>query len=159
MPGENVYLDVNELAKDKSYCSVGSVKTSPSKNLLAYSVDYSGDEKYEMHVKDLKTGEDVALKEIGSDSLLEVDGVLWGKDDNTLYYMTMDDQHRPFRLYQRKNWKGDNPTDTLLKEDDDDLFWCGCFKSLDEKYIFFERLARRLLRFGIYPLMMKRMQR
>jgi len=142
MPDEEIYLDVNELAKENSYCSVGSVKTSPSKNLLAYSVDYSGDEKYEMHVKDLKTGEDVALKEIGSDSLLEVDGLLWGKDDDTLYYMTMDDQHRPFRLYQRKNWKSDNPTDTLLKEDLDDLFWCGCFKSLDEKYIFFESASK-----------------
>ena len=28
--------------------------------------------------------------------LLEVDGFVWGKDDNTLYYTTMDEQHRPF---------------------------------------------------------------
>ena len=53
----------------------------------------------------------------------EVDGLVWGKDDETLYYVTMDEQHRPFRLFQRKNWKGNNPTDTLLKEDLDDLFW------------------------------------
>ena len=116
-------MDVNELAKDKSYCSVGSVKTSPSKKLIAYIVDYSGDEKYEMHVKNLETGEDVALNEVDSDKLLEVDGLVWGKDDETLYYVTMDEQHRPFRLFQRKNWKGNNPTDTLLKEDLDDLFW------------------------------------
>ena len=133
---------MNELAKDKSYCSVGSVKPSPSKKLLAYSVDYSGDEKYEMHVKNLETGEDVALKEVGSDELLEVDGLVWGKDDETLYYMTMDEQHRPFRLFQRRNWKSTSPTDTLLKEDMDDLFWCGLYKSLDEKYIFFESASK-----------------
>jgi len=142
LPGEEVYLDVNELAKDKSYCSVGSARVSPSKTLLAYSVDYSGDEKYEMHVKNLETGEDVALTEVGSDTLLEVDGLVWGKDDETLYYMTMDEQHRPFRLYQRKNWKSDTPIDTMLKEDMDDLFWCGLYKSLDEQYIFFESASK-----------------
>ena len=142
LPGEEVYLDVNELAKDKPYCSVGAVKPSPSKKLLAYSVDYTGDEKYEMHVKNLETGDDVALKVVGSDELLEVDGLIWGKDDETLYYMTMDEQHRPFRLFQRRNWKSSSPTDTLLKEDMDDLFWCGLYKSLDEKYIFFESASK-----------------
>lgn len=128
LPGEEVYLDVNGLAEGKDYCSVGSAKISPSGTLLAYSVDYSGDEKYELHVKDLTTGEDVALKEVGGSDggegeLLEVDGVVWGKDDETLYYVTMDDQHRPFRLFQRRGWRGDDPTDTMLKEDLDDLFW------------------------------------
>ena len=142
LPGEEVYLDVNELAKEKSYCSVGAVKTSPSTKLLAYSVDHSGDEKYEMHVKNLETGEDVALKEVDSDKLLEIDGLVWGKDDDTLYYVTMDEQHRPFRLFQRKNWKSDSPTDTLLKEELDDLYWCGVYKSLDDKYIFFESASK-----------------
>ncbi|KAL9179620.1 hypothetical protein ACHAXT_008910 [Thalassiosira profunda] len=142
LPGEEAYLDVNALAKDKSYCSVGGVKTSPSKKLIAYSVDYSGDEKYELHVKNLETGEDVALAEVGSEKLLEVDGVVWGKDDETLYYVTMDEQHRPFRLFQRKNWKNESPTDTMLKEDLDDLFWCGVYKSLDERFIFFESASK-----------------
>lgn len=124
LPGEEAYLDVNALADGRSYCSVGSVEVSPSRRLVAYAVDYSGDEKYEMHVKDLETGVDVAMKEAGTDGkLLEVDGLVWGKDDRTLYYTTMDEQHRPFRLFQRKNWKSDEPTDTLLKEELDDLFW------------------------------------
>jgi len=137
LPGEEVYLDVNESANEKSYCSVGGVTTSPSKKMIAYIVDYSGDEKYEVHTKNLETGEDEALKEVGSDKLLEVDGVVWGKDDNTLYYLTMDEQHRPFRLFQRKDLKSESPVDTMLKEDLDDLFWCGIHKSLDDKYIFF----------------------
>jgi len=146
LPGEEAYLDVNELAKDKPYCSVGRIRISPSKTLIAYIVDYSGDEKYEMHVKDLVTGEDVAMKEVGgggSDGeLLEVDDLVWGKDDETLYYVTMDEQHRPYRLFQRKNWKSDSPVDSLLKEDLDDLFWCGVSKSLDDKYIFFESASK-----------------
>ncbi|KAL3777217.1 hypothetical protein ACHAW5_007650 [Stephanodiscus triporus] len=143
LPGEVVYLDANELAVGKSYCSVGNVRPSPSTNLIAYAVDYSGDEKYEMHVRDMTTGTDVALKEVGGEEekLLEVDGLEWGKDDDTLYYTTMDEQHRPFRLYRRNNWKND-PIDALLKEDPDDLFWCGLSKSLDEKYVFFESASK-----------------
>ena len=141
LPGEEIYLDVNELAKDKSYCSVGSVKMSPSATKIAYTVDYSGDEKYEMHVRDLVTGgEDVALK--SGDELLEVDGLEWGKNDDVIYYTTMDDQHRPFRLYQRNLGADDATTDTLLKEDLDDLYWCGVSKSLDGKYIFFESASK-----------------
>jgi oligopeptidase B len=145
LPGEVAYLDVNELAKDKSYCSVESVKPSPSQKYIAYSVDFKGDETYEMHVRNLETGEDVALKVLGDedDKLLETSGALvWGKDDSTLYYMTMDEQHRPYRLYQRKNWQSDTPTDTLLKEELDDMFWSHVYKSLDGKFIFFETASK-----------------
>ena len=142
LPGEEVYLDVNVLGKDKLYCSVGVASPSPSQKFLAYSVDFSGDEKYEMYVRNLETGEDFPLKTIGGDKneeLIETSGdLVWGKDDSTLYYMTMDDQHRPYRLYQRRNWEGVDATDTLLKEENDDLYWCGVSKSLDGKYIFFE---------------------
>ena len=123
LPGEEIYLDVNQLAEGKPYCSVGSVAASPSKKLIAYLVDYSGDEKYEMHVRDLETGEDVAMKEAGGDTLLEVADLVWGENDETLYYVTMDEQQRPFRLFQRKYWKSNDPTDRMLKEDLDDLNW------------------------------------
>ncbi|KAG7367174.1 oligopeptidase B [Nitzschia inconspicua] len=144
LPGEVAYLDVNELGKDKSYCSVGAVKPSPSQKLIAYSVDFKGDETYEMHVRNLETGEDIVLKAGGGDDkILETSGSLvWGKDDSTLYYMTMDEQHRPYRLYQRRDWQNDTPIDILLKEEPDDMFWAHVFKSLDEKYIFFETASK-----------------
>lgn len=63
---------------------------------------------------------------------------MWGKDDDTLYYVTMDDQHRPYRLHQRRNWQAPTPVDTLLKEELDDLYWCSVSKSLDDTYIFFD---------------------
>lgn len=155
LPEEEIYLDVNELSKDKSYCSVGAVLPSPSHEYIAYTVDYSGDEKYELHVRDLKSGVDVALKvldksseEGGEDVLLEVsDSIEWGRDDNTLYYMTMDEQQRPFRLYQRRNWNAssetnENAVETLLKEELDELYWCDVSKSLDEEYIFMDMASK-----------------
>ena len=44
LPNEEILLDVNELAKGKSYCDTGTVKTSPSHKFLAYTADFSGDE-------------------------------------------------------------------------------------------------------------------
>ncbi|KAL3911119.1 MAG: hypothetical protein SGILL_007409, partial [Bacillariaceae sp.] len=79
----------------------------------------------------------------GDGALLETSGSLvWGKDEGVLYYMTMDDQQRPFRLFQRKNLQSDSPTDTLLMEEPDDLYWTHCYKSLDGSTIFFESASK-----------------
>ena len=142
LPGEEVYLDVNVLGKDKSYCSVEAAIPSPSQKLIAYSVDYSGDEKYEMHVLNLETGEDLALKDTNEgtgEELLETTGeFVWGNDDSILYFTTFDDQHRPYRLHQRRDWSGENPIDTLMKEEPDDLYEVDLSKSLDGNFIFLD---------------------
>eukprot|EP00804_Cyclotella_cryptica_P018434 CCRYP_004289-RA/>CCRYP_004289-RA protein AED:0.28 eAED:0.28 QI:84/1/1/1/1/1/2/2306/691 len=156
LDGEVTYLDVNVLAEGKAFCDVGSVKVSPSHKYVAYSVDYLGDEKYELHVRNLESGEDVVLEKLHPDNhdaeqtcdeekdtnLLEIDNFVWGKDDDTLYYVTMDEQHRPYRLFQRRNWHHSTPVDTLLKEEKDDLFWCSVSKSLDGEYIFFDMASK-----------------
>ncbi len=132
-------MDVNVLADGKSYCSIGAARLSPSQKFLAYSVDYKGDETYEVHIKDLETGDEYPLSAAGEGKLLETSGtVLWGKDESTLFYMTMDATHRPYRLYSRQNWKSNDPVDKLLKEELDDVYWSHAYKSLDGQYLFFE---------------------
>ena len=102
-------------------------------------MDYKGDETYEVHIKDLETGKEYALSAAGEDKLLETSGtVLWGKNESTLFYMTMDATHRPYRLYSRQNWQTDAPVDKLLKEELDDVYWSHAYKSLDGQYLFFE---------------------
>src|SRR6202049_4427520 len=53
---EEVLLDGNAMAEGKKYFRVGNFINSPDHRLLAYSVDYEGDEAYTIHVKDLATG-------------------------------------------------------------------------------------------------------
>ena len=48
-------LDGNKMAEGKKYFRIGNFVASPNHRLLAYSVDYEGDEAYTIHVKDLKT--------------------------------------------------------------------------------------------------------
>lgn len=132
LEGEEVVLDVNQLAEGKTYCATGHVKTSPSHKLLAYSVDFTGGETCEMHVIDLVSGET-----IDHDPKLEISGeVVWGKDDSTVFYCKMDEAHRPFQVYKRI--LGSDVEDELLFEEPDELYWVGIGKSLDGKYMFIE---------------------
>ena len=43
---EEILLDVNKLAKGKKFTSIGAFAISPDHKLMAYSVDFTGGEKY-----------------------------------------------------------------------------------------------------------------
>ena len=130
LEGESAYLDINALAEGRPYCSTGQVRTSPSGNLVGYTVDFSGDEVCSLFVKDIASGEIV-----DHDEKLECYGALqWGADDKTMYYLKFDEQKRPFQLYRRIIGSGE--PDELLYQDDDELYWVGLSKSFDNKYIF-----------------------
>ena len=148
LPGEAAYLDVNDLAKNQTNCDIESVSISLSQELVAYLVDYTGGEEYELHIRNLKSGKDVTLQTTGpmgkkrSTDRLKVVDYEWGKDDNTLFYVTEDEAKRPYRLYVRQDWNTNNFTDKLLKEENDVLFNVGVSKSADEKYIFYESKSK-----------------
>jgi len=132
LPGEEVYLNVNELAKDQSYCSVSSAAVSKSQNLLAYAADFTGNEIYSLYVKNLETGEIV-----DHDETIECYGaVVWGSNDNTVFYVKMDEAQRPFQVYRRTLDK--SKEDELLFQQDDDLFWTSIGRSSDDKYLLIE---------------------
>jgi oligopeptidase B len=132
VPEEHVYLDVNTLAEDQEYCAMGDTAISPSEQLLAYSIDFTGDEIYELSVQNIETGETIF-----EDKDLEIcDDLVWGNDDKTLFYLKMDDEQRPYQLYRKH--LDDDEEDELLFEEPDVLFWVGIWKSLDGQYLLVE---------------------
>ena len=52
-------LDVNELVGDSGYVDLGLWDVSPDTSLMAWSVDFDGDEVYELRFRDLATGADL----------------------------------------------------------------------------------------------------
>src|SRR6202795_4799180 len=54
---EEVLLDGKALAEGRSYFRIGNFIASPNHRLLAYSVDFEGNEMYTVRVKNLDTGE------------------------------------------------------------------------------------------------------
>lgn len=133
LPGEQIKLDVNELAKGRDYCAVGSVTQSSSEKLLAYTVDFKGDEQCELFIKDMDTG-----KVIDRDPDNKMYGrVLWGNDDSTIFYLKLDETLRPYQVY-RRTVGGKAADDELLYEENDQMFWTEISKSLDERFLFVE---------------------
>jgi oligopeptidase B len=101
---EEIYLNVNELAKGHEYCSVSSVTTASksSHNLFAYAVDFTGDEIYEIVVRDFNTGEIV-------DKVDHVDcygSVLFGAGEHEIFYITVDEAQRPYQVWRRRIGEG-----------------------------------------------------
>jgi oligopeptidase B len=135
LPGEEVILDVNQLAEGKSYCSTGSVRRSPSHKYLAYSADFSGGETFSLHVKELGTDQVV----FADDTVAISGSIRWGADDDTLFYLKMDEAHRPYQVYRRKLASAD---EVMLLEESDELYWMGIYKSLDGKYLFVESSSK-----------------
>ncbi|HSE22950.1 MAG TPA: hypothetical protein VLB68_14890, partial [Pyrinomonadaceae bacterium] len=54
---EEVVLDMNELAKDQKFMSVGAFVPSDDGNLLAFTTDNTGYRQYTLQVKDLRSGQ------------------------------------------------------------------------------------------------------
>lgn len=126
--GEVVILDVNELAVGHEFCDVGDWEPSPSHDLFAYSVDFTGYETYTIAVKHLETGRD-------GDLLSGTSGtVVWGVDDTELYYLTLDDAHRPHKIW-RHVLGTEQENDVCLLEENDERFWVHVHKSDDERYL------------------------
>jgi oligopeptidase B len=104
---EQILLDVNELAAGHEYFDLGSFAVSPNHSLLAYSTDTFGSEVFLLVVKNLTTGELLSDEIPGTDY-----GVVWGNDNRSLFYTTMDEARRSDKLF--RHTLGDRPEDDVL---------------------------------------------
>ena len=138
---EEILLDQNLLAEGRIFCSVSALAVSPDGNKLAYSVDYGGDETYTIHIKDLVTGEhfpETIPNAYGS--VYFHTGVEWASDSGTIFYGTLDEAKRPFKLYRHK--VGSDPAqDALVFLEEDETFFLFPHKSRDNAYIITDHIS------------------
>ena len=118
-PGE-VLLDSNLLLADPaaagSYAELGVREVSPDGRYLAYSVDFDGDEVYQLRVRDLATGTDLAER-------IERTyyGLAWAADSRSLLYVVTDPAYRPHEVWRHE--LGTAPErDSLVYREDDERF-------------------------------------
>ncbi len=92
---EVVLLDGNREAEGKPYWDLGGFQHSPDHSLLAYASDDKGSELYTIRLRDTATGEDLP------DSISDTRGnVVWANDSRTLFYVRLDEHHRPLLVYR-----------------------------------------------------------
>ncbi|MFZ6760057.1 S9 family peptidase [Undibacterium sp. Ji50W] len=81
---EEILLDQNEMAQGLKFFAVGGSLVSPDEQLLAYVTDTVGYRQYQLHIKDLKTGQLLA------DTVERVTSLAWAADNKTLFFVQED---------------------------------------------------------------------
>ncbi len=114
--GHEVLLDVNDLADDSGYVELGFALVSPDQRWLAYSVDRTGDEVYELRFRDLDTGTD--LPETAPRTYY---GGAWSGGSDHFLYTVHDDAYRPFQVW-RHALGTPVADDVLVLEEPDERF-------------------------------------
>jgi oligopeptidase B len=128
IPGEEVLLDSNVEAEGHEFFSLGAFSVSDDENFLAWSIDTQGDERYTIRVKDLRTGEVLADEITGASG-----GATWSADGTHLFYTTVDDAWRPFRVWRHA--VGSDAEDVLVHEETDERYFVGVGRTHSEKYL------------------------
>jgi oligopeptidase B len=129
LEGEEVLLDSNELAAGAGFFRLGALEISPDESLLAYSTDFSGDERYTLRIKDLATGQ--TLPDEIPDTFY---GCAWSLDASALFYVTVDEAWRPYRVWRHQVGTPAS-SDVIVYEETDERFWLSIDLSRDEKWV------------------------
>ncbi|MCW2799578.1 MAG: oligopeptidase [Aeromicrobium sp.] len=126
--GEEVLLDSNVEADGHEFFSLGAFSVSDDGNLLAWSVDTQGDERYTIRVKDLRTGE-LLPDEIKATS----GGATWSAGATHLFYTTVDAAWRPFQVWRHA--LGTDADDVLVFEEPDERYFIGVGRTSSDRYL------------------------
>ena len=110
---EQVLLDGPALAAGKSFFSFDEYHHSPNHRLYAYTVDETGSESHDLRIRDIGAGRD--LPEV----IPEVHTFTWARDSRTLFYVRLDDEHRPRFVYCHH--VGSDPKDDRLVYEEKDV--------------------------------------
>ena len=129
---EEILLDVNKLAEGQPFMAIGAMSVSPDGNTLAYSTDNTGFRQYILHIRDLKTGSDLA------DTAERVGSLAWASDSHTLFYTTEDETTKRHDKLFRHRLGDPAAEDSLLCEEKDERFNLGVGKTRDGKYLLME---------------------
>ncbi|WP_341926913.1 S9 family peptidase [Nocardioides psychrotolerans] len=129
LPGEEVLLDLNELAEGHDFFSLGGSSMRPDGMCLAYATDTVGDERYTVRFKDLATGQlldDVITGVLG--------GVTWDRAGENVYYSTVDESWRADKIW-RHAIGTDQAADELVLHEPDGRFNVGLGRTRSDRFL------------------------
>lgn len=114
---EEILLDGDKQAKGHAYFHLGSADHSPDHRLLAWSVDDAGSEFNKIRLREL------SLRKELSDIILDTTGgVVWSADSRGFFYVWLNADHRPSRVFFHEIGTSQE-NDTLIYEEPDKGFF------------------------------------
>jgi oligopeptidase B len=136
----HVLLDENLLLAEEpangGYLGLGVREISPDGRLLAYSVDFDGDELYQLRIRDLARGTDLPERIEGT-----YYGLAWSADSRSLLYLVTDAQYRPHEVWRHVLGTGPRQ-DTLVFREEDQRFELTVRATRSGAYVLIESESR-----------------
>eukprot|EP00919_Chromeraceae_sp_WS-2016_P009590 GHVR01022521.1.p1 GENE.GHVR01022521.1~~GHVR01022521.1.p1 ORF type:complete len:694 (+),score=59.45 GHVR01022521.1:61-2142(+) len=127
---EEIILDVNELAKGKEFTAIGAFSISPDHKLMAYSVDFTGGEKYTIRIYNLES------KEFLKDEITDTIGrIVWHRTLDGFFYSPTNEKwrHDKIKFHKLGTSVEDNK---LILHEEDPLYSVSVFEASSKQYIF-----------------------
>ena len=120
---ETILLHGDKEADGKAYFKIGGASQSPDHKILAWAYDDKGSEYYSLQFRNVETGTDLNYSIPDTSG-----GGVFSKDSSFAFYVQLDDNHRPSKLFRHKI--GTDPTnDVLVYEEKDPGFFMGVGKT------------------------------
>ncbi len=128
--GEEILLNVNEMAKGHDYYSITGLNVSEDNNLLAYAEDSVSRRRYTVYVKNLKTGKLV------EEPVPNTEGdITWANDNKTYFYTKKDSVTLRSRWIIKHKVGSSYKSDPIVSEEPDETFYTGIYKTKSKKFL------------------------
>ena len=127
---EEIILDENILAEGFDYFALGGRRVSPDNKWLAYGVDTLSRRIYEIHFKNLETGEILETTIPNSSG-----SVAWANDNETVFYTSKNETTLLGEKIWRHKMGSDFSNDELIYFEEDETFYTGVYRSKSGKFI------------------------
>jgi len=128
--GEEILLNVNQLAEGHDYYSASMVDISQDNQKLLWADDTNGRRQYTLRVTDLASGKRLTDEIPGTNG-----DAVWADDGNTFYYIENDPDTLLSKRVKKHTLGSDPKTDPVVYEEADDSFYLSVGRSRDEKYL------------------------
>ena len=114
---EQILIDGNKEAASSDYHRVAICRHSPNHALIAYSVDKSGSEYYELVIRDLKSGQNMETV-----TTMAHGDFAWAADSQSIFYTVLNEHHRPNRVLHHRLGETPNKDLEIYQEHDPGFF-------------------------------------
>lgn len=132
---EYLLLDENveaERVGATEYFDLGAFDASHDHTMFAWSVDATGDERYDLRIRRFDGADHIDL----DDAIADVAnaGTAWSADGGWLFYVRADDHERPFQVW-RHRVGGPAAEDALVFQEDDERFYVEIGETRSDAWI------------------------
>ncbi|MBF8246552.1 MAG: S9 family peptidase [Rickettsia sp.] len=126
---EEILLDINKISENHSFCNIGNISVSNDHKLLIYSVDFTGDEKYEAFILDIEK------QTILNDKVSNVIGnLVWDQNIQGFFYTAVEKNWKHLKVFYHELGT-QSKNDKLIFQEKNDLYFVNISKSSDKNFL------------------------